>query len=416
MAKYALLWTRRLAKTGLGLAAAAAILALTLETIDRFGATNPEQAWAQIGRDLRGEKLPLEQEAADLADEVERSTGIFGLRLVRIGLSDGLGGMDFAAQFNPSTFRISIDPKIATQPKAQRRSIFLHEIGHAIAFSTGAFPRANTGNEQANAIIENSLLSNQLFQESYADAFATLWALRANPADPVAWASIANAIAMPIAHLSPAHETSIALRLLKLRLNEARALPIDKIPDWLSSLSSQATALTIAQLGAEREAACHMGVRGMARFALDMGYESFYLPWEMSHTFPIASTDPMASGLATLAQLREKTAGKDAWADSLARARPAIEVALAAARNGANPEQASRLAIKGFALSAQNALPREISATALAAKLAATSRSGWRAKAARAALILSENILPTPTYGCTDLTSNGSLGELASDP
>jgi len=375
--------------------------AFGLETFDRLSDSEFRFAFEQLNRELKPERSALEEETLELLDEVAAETQLPALRWVRVGLANRLGAMDFTGRFNPTTFRIALDQKLSAMGPSERRYILLHEIGHAVAFASGAArPQYFSASPQANLIVTQSLLGNQIYQEAYADVFATAWTLRKHPIDPIAHRALAKAIGDPHTHSSPAHNTTHALRLLHKEITYIKQISATDLPRFLAILSSDAAALTIAHLGAEREAACHMGARGLARFALDMGYESFYLPWEMAQTFPIAPDDPLHDGLTHLASLRSPGAAPDPWSQALMRAKPAIDQALSASKAGASPEQASHLAWRGMALMHQNAIPYELNAAAFAAKLTSTTRTGWRAATAEAAMGLAESFFPSPTYGC----------------
>lgn len=392
---------KRLGQIAISFALICFAAAFGFEAFDRLGDSDARFAFSQLTRELNSERTALEEETLELLDEIATETQLPAIRWVRVGIANGLGSMDFTGRFNPTTFRIAIDPKLSAMSPSERRFILIHEIGHAVAFASGsARPRYFSASPQANAIVTESLLSNQIYQEAYADAFATAWILRKSPMDPVAHRNLARAIGAPQTHSSPAHDTTQALRLLRKDMPLVKSIPSPDLPGFLAVLSSEASALTIAQLGAEREAACHMGARGLARFALDMGYESFYLPWEMAQTHPIAMDDPLRDGLSHLASLRSPGSAPDPWAKALTRAKPAIDQALSASKAGASPEQASRLAWRGMALMHQNAIPFELNAAAFAAKLTSTTRTGWRAASAEAAMGLAESFWPTPTYGC----------------
>ena len=400
-------WARAALFTLLG---GALLTAAGLESFDRLGDSTPAFAWSQLAREINGERSPIEIEAVALLGDIRSQIGLSALALVRIGLADDLGSVGSAARFNPTTFRLAISPSLSHRSPAVRRSILLHEIGHAVAFSAGASPHLDMGNEDASRIVSSSLLSNQLFHESFADAFAVTWALRENFADANAWSALAYAVASPQSHSSPAHETYFALRLLKLRLREARQAAPSELAPFLANIASQGAVQTIASLGAEREAACYMGARAITRYALDWGYESFYLPWEMAKTYPISPTDPMATSLAAIASHRSLGFNPSSpWNDALAGGRLAIENSLLNARMGSSPDQISRIAASGFAMSRQNPLPRDIDAVAYASRLAADSRSGWRASLARVALLANESVFPAPTYGCHDFAALKSL-------
>jgi hypothetical protein len=400
-------WVRRAIVATLGVFLCCAF---GLEFFDRFGDSSSRFAWSQLAREITNERAPVEMEALSLLREVRTRMDLPALALVRVGLAEDLGSIGAAARFNPTTFRLAISPSLGTRPASTRRAILLHEIGHAVAFSWGASPKLDLGDAQASEVIAHSLLSNQIFHESFADAFAVIWSLRANIADSTAWGALAYAVASPQSHSSPAHETYFALRLLKLRLAEARQAPVNDLPRILSHIASQGTAETIASLGAEREAACYMGARALTRYALDWGYESFSLPWEMAKTHPISPTDPMARSLATLAAQRSMGFNPSSpWNDALAGGRVAIEQSLIHAKTGASPEQVARMAVSGFSMSRQAPLAKDVNAVAYATRLAAGSRSGWRAVLAQIALIADEYLLPSPTYGCHDFAAFKSL-------
>lgn len=391
-------------------AAALFFFAGALEAFDRFGGSSPAFALQALRSEALGQRSSQEIEALALLREVADETGMAALRWTRVGLADGLSSVDAAAQFNPTTFRISISPSAAARPASSRRALYLHEIGHALAFAYGARPLPMFASAQANEIMSSSLLANQIFHESFADAFFVAWSLRRDPGDPAALAALGAAVGSPVSRSSPAHETSPALRMLRTRLAEARQASASDLPRLLAEVASQGAALAIADLGAEREAACNMGARAIARFALDLGYEAFYLPWEMAQTFPISPSDPMAEGLAEIAALRSEIRAPNPWVAALSRARPAVEQALAASRSGASPLQASKMAGSGLSMMWQDALPNELDAASIAARLASASRSGWRARAASSALWLADGFMPTPTYGCSAQAAQRILG------
>jgi hypothetical protein len=378
-----------------------------LDALGRLGYSTPAHAWHGLRAELLGERAPAESEALALLDDVADATGLEALRWASVGVADELDGPGSPlAQFNPVGWRVEISPRTAKAPLAKRREVLLHEIGHAVAFASGAAPRDATGSPQADLIVKESLLARQIFHESFADAFAASWALRENRADAQAWASLGAAVAKPRAFASAAHQTSQTLRALRLDLDAVLSIPAERLPERLSWIASIGAARSIAQLGAEREAACSMGARGAARFALDFGYDTVRLPWEMAKTEPIDPTDPMAQGLFALASLRSNAPPQDPWLAALARAKPAIERALA---RGQSPESASDLALKGMALAHRDALPEELEKAAFAAGLAARGRSGWRGALAHGAMELAEGALPTPTYGCAGQAALRSL-------
>ena len=368
-----------------------------LDCAGRLANTSAPHAWSALRQEILGERSAAEAEELAILDDVAEATGAHALRWVSVGVADELSYPNLA-QFNPLAWRVDISRKTASLPLAKRREVLLHETGHALAFALGILsPSAVTGSPQADQIVTRSLMSIQIFHESFADAFAVAWALRENRADAQALGALAEAVAKPKSYPWASHQTSQALRALQRDLNATLATSGPALPFKLRAIASLGAAGAIAQLGAEREAACSMGARALARFALDSGYDTVRLPWEMAKTEPISPSDPMRPGLLALKALRANAPAEDPWLAALSRARPAIERAIEHARG---PRDASALARQGMALAYTDALPEELDSVAGAAKLASPGRSGWRGALARGALGLADSALPSPTFGC----------------
>ncbi len=327
------------------------LLLAGLDLFDRLSDSSLRMAFEQAHRDLAGERSPLEAEAAALAGRVAALTGTPALSRLRFALSDRISEAGFRARFNPTSFRITLSSDLSSLPEPERRLTMLHEIAHAVALAKGYHvPDASSlRSPQAREILSRSLLARQIFHESFSDAFAVAVALRERPGDAAAWGEIAQALGKPKLRALPAYETFIAVRETNRRLGFLASLPPERLPAEIRLIASEATPLAIAHLRAEREAACYMGSRSLARFLFGYGYASPTLPWDMAETGSVGAGEPFSAGISELVSLRRKAPAENAWARALRD--PSIRSdAIALLGHSADPSLAASSLARGLRL------------------------------------------------------------------
>lgn len=380
-------------------------LGLAAESLDRLDDSSPEFAWAQLKRELAGDRSALEKETLAYLDQVADGLDTPALKLVRVGTGDELSNSNVSARFSPSNLRIVLSSTLQNHPAPYRKQVILHEIGHALALFNGVRPHwSGARSAQTNQVLSQSLLGAQNFHESFADAFSIAWALRLSPADSGAWSQVAKAMAAPELHASSAHTTFIAIRLLKPRLPALTRSDASAFVSGLQEVAGEGAAVTIAHLEAEREAVCFMGARGVAKFARDSGYETAPLPWEMATTFPIASSEPYGEALRELASLRKRSPSANPWRSAIARSQEAVSAGLRAAeQEGVSPQVAGKIAQRRFLAAHRDALTTESFASAYAAQALAQTRSAWREALYTRVFSAVDRALPAPAASCPKL-------------
>lgn len=396
---------KRLKISALALAGALFCSLAGLEAFDRLYDSSAPFALAQARAELLSERSPIELEAKGLLSEVSRDLNLPELLAVRVGLGDGLSERAVSARFNSLNLRIVISETLAREPAPYRRSVLLHEIGHAVALLKGSAPLwRGARSAQTNEVLANSLLATQIFHESYADLFSITWALRKNPADSGAWRQIGEAMGSPPLRPSAAHTTFISERLLKPHLERLRRAAPDEMLAGINDIASEGAAVTIAHLEAEREAVCFMGARGLAKYARDTGYDSAHLPWELAPTFPLAANEPYAEAIAELSSLRARSPHANPWRQAIWRSREAIAEALESGRQrDLSPQAVGELARARLFASHRDALSVESFAASHAARQLAVAQSPRLDALFDRAFAAVDAALPAPASSCPKL-------------
>lgn len=302
---------RRMASAAKWLAAVALTaiaLGLASDSVDRLSSSTPGFAARQVFREAIADRSFQERETLALIGFAQEQTGLSRLAGLRTGLANDLGRSGAQANFNWSSFRITLGEQLEGRDAWEQRWVSLHEIGHAAAFSTFRFhPYPLPGwrlSESAEEAMRESLVYQQSYGESFADLFALALALRLDASDPEARQRLSAALERRVGSLSLAHDTGEALRLGAGRLEELRTARGRELMGLLDALASEGAMRSVSSWGAEREALCSSGAWRWVSWARSEGQMALSPPWDLAPAEPPSKSDPMAGELSELMAFR----------------------------------------------------------------------------------------------------------------
>ena len=304
------------------------ILALLAELIDRWADSEPSYALYQIQAELSMEPDPLIQEALELRERITQKLDILPLHALRFGMANQLAQTGLSARFNPTNWRVTLSSALIQKTKEERTFIIAHEIAHAIASAQNFSPRLPA----PYSGLDGSLFIFQNFHESFADLFAVLWLLHDNPHSKLAQKEMLKASHGTSVQSSAAHDTTAALHYLMKHQKMLLTQSIDQNFQWISDAATLGALLTMHHLKMEREAYCSTGLRALAKFERDLGYQLPTLPWENAQASQ-ASIPPLITGgieayISSIEKLRPQKSTRHLWREWIEPEQAIVQTAL----------------------------------------------------------------------------------------